>query len=181
MAKRVSLKGRGADLFFGDYAPPGESDGDPGAASGPDALRASETVALSTLDAARPAGAPVVPETTQAARAKRPNARGSRAGTDGSPASNLASKLASSRPVDATDVVEAIRRVVKTPGREVSFVRLTPEEKAQLGDVVYTYKRQGMKTTETEVNRIALNYLLHDYREHGEHSVLARVLAALLA
>ena len=25
MAKRVSLKGKGADIFFGDYAPPGMS------------------------------------------------------------------------------------------------------------------------------------------------------------
>ena len=50
-----------------------------------------------------------------------------------------------------------------------------------LSDIVYTYKRQGQKTSETEINRIALNYLLLDYREHGQQSVLARVLAALLA
>ena len=55
------------------------------------------------------------------------------------------------------------------------------EEKAQLSDIVYTYKRQGQKTYENEVNRIAINYLLLDYHEHGEQSVLARVLAALLA
>ncbi len=77
--------------------------------------------------------------------------------------------------------IEAIRKVVKGPGREVSFVRLTPEEKAEVVDIVYTYRRQGQKTTENEINRIALNYLLHDYHEHGERSVLAQVLAALSA
>jgi hypothetical protein len=77
--------------------------------------------------------------------------------------------------------VEAIRQVIKSPGREVSFVRLTPQEKADLGDIVYTYKRQGQKTSETEINRIAINYLLLDFHEHGEQSVLARVLAALRA
>jgi hypothetical protein len=80
-----------------------------------------------------------------------------------------------------SETIEAIRKVVKTQGREVSFIRLTPEEKAQVSDIVYTYKRQGQKTTENQINRIAINYLLHDYHEHGEQSVLARVLAILLA
>ena len=89
----------------------------------------------------------------------------------------LASTLAS---VEA-ETIDAIRKVVKTQGRDVSFIRLTPEEKAQVSDIVYTYKRQGQKTTENQINRIAINYLLHDYHEHGEQSVLARVLASLLA
>jgi hypothetical protein len=92
-------------------------------------------------------------------------------------ASELASTLAE---LDA-ETIDAIRKVVKVQGREVSFIRLTPEEKAQVSDIVYTYKRQGQKTTENQINRIAINYLLHDYHEHGEQSVLARVLASLLA
>ena len=91
--------------------------------------------------------------------------------------SSLASTLAG---VEA-ETIDAIRKVVKTQGREVSFIRLTPEEKGQISDIVYTYKRQGQKTTENQINRIAINYLLHDYHEHGEQSVLARVLASLLA
>ncbi len=60
-------------------------------------------------------------------------------------------------------------------------MRLTAEEKARLADIVYTYKRQGKKTTENEINRIAVNYMVHDYKANGERSVLARVIAALLA
>jgi hypothetical protein len=78
-------------------------------------------------------------------------------------------------------VIEEIRRTVKVPGREVSYVRLTPEEKGRLADIVYTYKRQGVKTSENEINRIAVNYMLADYQEHGEQSVLGKVLAALQA
>jgi hypothetical protein len=63
----------------------------------------------------------------------------------------------------------------------VSFVRLTPEEKGHLADLVYTYKRQGIKTSENEINRIAVNYILSDYVENGAESVLARVIAALRA
>jgi hypothetical protein len=91
-------------------------------------------------------------------------------------ASELASMLASLH-----DFIEGIRRIVKLPGKEVSFVRLTPHEKAQLADIVYTYKRQGTKTSENEINRIAVNLLLADYKENGAASVLAKVIAALRA
>ena len=79
------------------------------------------------------------------------------------------------------EVIATIRQAVKVVGREVSFVRLTPEEKAQVADIVYTYKRQGKKMTENEINRIAVNYIVQDYKVNGEQSVLARVIAALLA
>lgn len=88
-----------------------------------------------------------------------------------------ASKLASY--TDST--IETIRKTVKAVGKEVSFIRLTQGEKNQLADILYTFKRQGVKTTENEVNRIGLNLLLEDYRANGANSVLARVIAALLA
>ena len=91
--------------------------------------------------------------------------------------SKQASKLA--RPSD--DLVETIRKAVKVPGREVSFVRLTPTEKGQLADIIYTYKRQGKKTSENEINRIAINYIIEDYQAHGEQSILAKVIESLLA
>jgi hypothetical protein len=78
-------------------------------------------------------------------------------------------------------VIEAIRKAVKHTGREVTFVRLTPEEKGQLADIVYTYKRQGVKTSENEISRIAISYLLADYKANGQESILAKVIASLLA
>jgi len=79
------------------------------------------------------------------------------------------------------ETVEEIRKTVKATGREVAFTRLTQEEKNRLSDVVYSLKRQGMKTSENEVLRIALNLLLEDYEASGEAGVLRRVIAALLA
>jgi hypothetical protein len=88
-----------------------------------------------------------------------------------------ASLLASYPP----EQIETIRRTVKKGGRIVSFVRLTQEEKDQLADIVYTYKRRGMKTTENEINRIAINYLLEDYKQRRDESLIALVIGALLA
>ena len=77
--------------------------------------------------------------------------------------------------------VAAIRRVVRVLGKEVAFIRVTPAEKQQLGEVVYTYKRQGIKTSENELLRIGLAFLLADYADNETESVLARVIAALNA
>ena len=181
MPKRVSVKGKGADLFFGDYDPV-ESAAPPTAPApangqGPDFLPGTPAVAAEPTTSDPTDTGSQVP--AKGPRAKRDSQRTSRSANELSTeqASALASMLASIE----SETIEAIRKVVKTQGREVSFIRLTPEEKAQVSDIVYTFKRQGQKTTENQINRIAINYLLHDYHEHGEQSVLARVLASLLA
>jgi len=98
--------------------------------------------------------------------------------------SNNASKQASTIS-DKHDSIEAIRKTVKQVGKEVFFIRVTPEEKHTLGSIVYAfneiYRGEGRKTSENEIGRIALNFLLEDYRDNGNNSVIARVLAALNA
>ena len=177
MPKRVSLKGKGAELFFGEFPADAQDDRDSGALATP-----SERPAVSVATSPSEPSMATIPEAETSKRSAEPKravrARPSRAAGRGNGA---ADHSAQPLPSVEASAVEAIRQVIKVPGREVSYVRVTPEEKAQLSDIVYTYKRQGQKTSENELNRIAINYLLLDYHEHGEHSVLARVLAALLA
>ena len=177
-SKRVSLKGKGADLFFGDYTPPFQSSPEVSEADADEAAIPGDVTAAASVLPEEPA-APV-PRVTPTPSRQSPRQSVRHRPTTPSPvAGNGASQLASKLANDGDDAIRAIRKVVRAPGKEVSFVRLTPEEKAQVADIVYTYKRQGQKTTENEINRIALNHLLLDYHENGEHSVLARVLAAL--
>lgn len=77
------------------------------------------------------------------------------------------------------ETVETIRRAVRVVGKEAATYRFSPEEKARMADLIYTYKRQGIRTSENEVSRIALNFIFQDYDENGEGSVLAKVLDAL--
>jgi len=161
--RRISLKGKGADLFFGDFTP-GASEASPS----PEQIdQEAPPVAIGV--AALPPTEPAIGSASSQA-STHVSAR----------ASNRASKHAST-PKKEFDAVEAIRRVVKRPGKEVVYVRLTPEEKNQLADVVYTYKRQGIRTSDNELGRIEINSLLADYEAHGEQSLLAKVLAALEA
>ena len=83
------------------------------------------------------------------------------------------------------DIIEAIRKTVKQVGKDTLFVRLTPDEKHQITSVVYAfnemYRGEGRKTSENEIGRIGVNFLLEDYKENGEQSILAKVLTALNA
>jgi hypothetical protein len=90
-------------------------------------------------------------------------------------ASNHASMLAIS-----PETIEAIRKVVKNPGKEeVLYVRVSKEEKDTLDDINYTYKRQGIKTSDNEIVRVAINTLLADYKINGANSLLAILLKNL--
>ncbi len=178
MTKRVSLKGKGAALFFGDYPAVADAEVMP-AADQLDGESGDATTLPSPVAPADSVSAPAV-DAVPASPAARRKARQRPARSESNTSMSGTEAAVALTSVDA-DTVETIRQVIKVPGREVSYLRLTPKEKADLSDIVYTYKRQGQKTSETEINRIALNYLLLDYREHGQQSVLARVLAALLA
>jgi len=130
---------------------------------------------------------PEEPDTTQLEQQEQPAPKQPRSHAKASKTikavepSKIASEQASMLADYPEGTIQAIRKIVKTPGREVSFVRLTPDEKAELADLVYSFKRRGKKTSENEINRIAVNFILQDHRERGERSVLARVIEALLA
>ena len=94
-------------------------------------------------------------------------------------ASKHASTLALARP---SGMIELIRKIVKNPAKEeVLYVRLTREEKNHLSDIAYSYERQGRKTTANEIGRIAVNFLIADFKANGEQSILAKVIEALKA
>lgn len=99
--------------------------------------------------------------------------------------SNHASTQASTLANIQDDIVETIRKTVKQVGKDTLFVRLTPDEKHQVASVVYAlnemYRGEGRKTSENEIGRIGLNFLLEDYKANGEQSILAKVLVALNA
>jgi hypothetical protein len=81
-------------------------------------------------------------------------------------------------PTDS-DTLEIVRRAVRVLGKEAATYRFTQEEKRALASIVYAYKERGVRTSENEITRIALNYLIDQHRQHGTDSILARVLALL--
>ena len=94
-------------------------------------------------------------------------------------ASNNASMQASMQSSNQESIIETIRKVVKDVGKDSATYRFTPEEKKALLELSFSYKMQGYKTSENELARIAINFLLEDQRQNGRNSVLQKVLDAL--
>ncbi len=79
-----------------------------------------------------------------------------------------------------TDMVYRIRQAVMQVGREGGTLRFSSEEKKALNEIVFSYQQtQNIRTSGTELTRIAVNFLLEDYDENGEASLLHQVLVAL--
>lgn len=76
-------------------------------------------------------------------------------------------------------IIELVRRVVKDFGKEAATHRFTLLEKKAIADIIYTYKSRDIRTSENEITRIAVNFLIEDFRENGEASLLEKVLKAL--
>ena len=76
---------------------------------------------------------------------------------------------------------EVVRKSVKHIGKEAATHRFTIHEKNLLADIEYTYKRQGIRTSENEITRIAINYFIEEYLKNGEKSLLAKILKYLNA
>jgi|SRR3990172_3584089 len=76
-------------------------------------------------------------------------------------------------------IYELVRKAVKELGKEAATHRFTLEEKRAISDIIYTYKNNGIKTSENEISRISVNFIIEDYRENGENSILHKILKAL--
>ncbi len=76
-------------------------------------------------------------------------------------------------------LLEAVRKTTKQIGKEAATHRFTAAEKQMIAEIVYTCARQGTRTSENEITRIAVNWLLLDYQTHGQRSVLTQLLASL--
>jgi len=96
-------------------------------------------------------------------------------------ASNTPIKKESEQSINHDSVIALIRSAVKETGKETSYHRLTTEEKSKLEDVIYTYKKQGYRLSENEVARIAINWLMEDYKQNGKNSILDLVIESLKA
>jgi hypothetical protein len=123
--------------------------------------RQAETAPTDVAPAASDGQRPTVPKTTKSTRRAKPRPQ---AATEA-----------------ASDPIAGLHQQLKTIGKEIYYIRITPQEKAEIEDVLHALKRRGLRTSANELGRIALNQLLADYDAYGEESTLVRVLARMRA
>ena len=76
-------------------------------------------------------------------------------------------------------IIELVRKAVKELGKEAATHRFTMEEKKTIADIIYSYKNRGIRTSENEVTRIAVNFIINDYKENGENSILDKMIKGI--
>jgi hypothetical protein len=82
-------------------------------------------------------------------------------------------------PPGTEDVISKLRSIVRQIGKEPTTCRLTVDEKKLLKSVEFDYSTKDIQTSANEIMRIAMNFIVDDYRENGEQSILDKVLRAL--
>lgn len=81
--------------------------------------------------------------------------------------------------VNESDVIKMVRKAVKDFGKEAATHRFTLTEKQAIAELVYTYRQQGIRTSENEIARIAINFLFYDYQRNKQDSILHKALQSL--
>lgn len=87
----------------------------------------------------------------------------------------------SNHDIKSHDNIEIVRKAVKSLGEKAATHRFTSKEKEAIADIVYAYKKKGIITSENEISRIAINYLVLDYQQRKDESILSSVLERLNA
>jgi hypothetical protein len=82
-------------------------------------------------------------------------------------------------PQQHASMVASIRKALRSTGKEAATYRITKQEKGALIDLIYAYRRQNMRVSENEIARIAINFLIQDYKANHDQSLLDEVLRAL--
>jgi hypothetical protein len=145
MAKRASIKGRGADIFFGEYPPDAPAVEDP--------TSTAQEEAPDTPVAHEPPTTPSTPK---------------------SPSDTAPAVIPDVTPgLRHDEILAAIWQHVADPAMVNSTFRFSSRELSWLEDAVYEIsKRYGVKVSKQDLIRLGLHILQWDYEQHGETSVL---------
>ena len=74
-------------------------------------------------------------------------------------------------------IVKSVREV----GKEVCTYRLTQKEKTALVEIIYHYRMRNSRLSENEIARIAINFLIEDFKVDKKDSILSSITEAMKA
>jgi len=76
-------------------------------------------------------------------------------------------------------VIEEVRKALRKFGKEAATHRFTLEEKQAIAEIIFTFRQKNIRTSENEITRIAINWLMLDHMKNEENSILHQALLAL--
>ena len=78
-----------------------------------------------------------------------------------------------------TATIEIVRKALKIFGKEAATHRFTLEEKQAIAEIIFAFRQKNIRTSENQITRIAINWLILDYKKDEEKSILHQALLAL--
>jgi hypothetical protein len=174
MPKRVSLKGKGADIFFGDYAAADRPSAEPSslqdADNGARLLEGEAPLQAST-------GASVqASKNARSLERKRSERTGKAEGTVSNemvPQPEPTPPVVTARSARRGTALNGIWRQVAEPATITNSFRYTEREMWGLTEAIFDIAKQhGVKLSKQDIARLGLDYVLWDYQTRGAESLL---------
>ena len=74
-----------------------------------------------------------------------------------------------------------IAKSVRETGKEVCTYRLTQKEKTALIEIIYHFRMRNCRLSENEIARIAINFLIEDFKSEKKDCMLSSIVKAMKA
>ena len=74
-----------------------------------------------------------------------------------------------------------IAKSVREVGKEVCTYRLTQKEKTALVEIIYHFRMRNCRLSENEIARIAINFLIEDFKADKNTCMLSSIVEAMKA
>jgi hypothetical protein len=74
-----------------------------------------------------------------------------------------------------------ITKSVREVGKEVCTYRLTQKEKTALVEIIYHFRMRNSRLSENEIARIAINFLIEDFKANKNTCMLSSIVEAMKA
>jgi hypothetical protein len=78
-------------------------------------------------------------------------------------------------------MIAPIARSVRDVGKEVCTYRLTQKEKTALVEIIYHFRMRKSRLSENEIARIAINFLIEDFKSNKNTCMLSSIVEAMKA
>ena len=154
MSERISIRGKGAELFFGEDSTPPSERPQAGIPVMPDARQTDSEQASKTADQQDRQAAGKQDSKTDSKTARQ---------TDGG--------------AWPSELIERLRDAMSQSHPVHNTFRYAQHDLDVLRDIVYELEvKRHLKTSRNDVVRLALAWILDDYREHGADSLIVTVL-----
>jgi len=74
------------------------------------------------------------------------------------------------------DIMPTVAKAMREVGKEGCTYRLTQREKTALIEIIYHFRMRNCRLSENEIARIAINFLIEDFKTRKNDCLIRRII-----